>query len=290
MKTKKIDVGPVNGRSSYELAVALGKFNGTLEEYIDKEMNVYNNTVHYSDRMLAEMENLLAGVTEGSSLDLSELIQARGDYKTLATRLNTTDQELEIILERLNAIDPNSIDVDSIRVTGNNRNTELRNNGVTIQWRIIGELTWIDLVSLEELTPNLSIGKVETTDDPEKADVKISGTRRNPVLDFVVPCGKDGAVGGGFVNAHINDAGELIVDIKNDSSQDMIYEDANGTKYIIPAISIGTVETLEYDQPAYASISGTPTNPKLNLGIPKGRPVKVKGYVEDGQFVVIESE
>ena len=37
-----------------------------------------------------------------------------------------------------------------------------------------------------------------------------------------------------------------------------------------PNIQIGTVQTLEPGQPATASISGTPENPLLNLGIPKG--------------------
>ena len=70
MKTREIDVGSVRGLSSYELAVLTGKFDGTLEEYIDKEQEVYDKTVDYSDHMLAEMEQRLASVTNGSSLDL----------------------------------------------------------------------------------------------------------------------------------------------------------------------------------------------------------------------------
>ena len=292
MKTKEIDVGSVTGLSSYQLAVLTGKFNGTLDEYIDKEMQTYNDTVAYSDAMLAEMEQRLASITEGSSLDLSELIQARGDYKLLGERLNATDLELEIILDRLNQIDPSTINVDAIRVTGSNRNTELRNNGVSIQWRVIGESNWVDLVKLTDLIPNIGIGTVDVTDNPEEANVKISGTKMNPRLDFVIPKGKDGkdgASGGGFVNAFVNDKGELIADIKNDSN-DTVITDEEGNKYLVPILSIGTVETLEYDQPAYATITGTLTNPKLNLGIPKGKPVKVKGYVSEDGFIVIESE
>lgn len=37
-----------------------------------------------------------------------------------------------------------------------------------------------------------------------------------------------------------------------------------------PSISIGTVSTLEPDQPATATITGTAKDPVLNLGIPKG--------------------
>ena len=292
MKTKVIDVGSVTGRSSYELAVISGKFSGTLEEYIDKEMKTYNDTVTYSDNAIATMEDLLASVTDGSSLDLSELIQARKGYTLLGDRLDVTDEQLAIILDRLNSIDPNSINVDSIRVTGSNRNVEFRNNGVTIQWRIIGELNWTNLISLDELTPKISVGKVDVTDDPDEAGGKISGTKRNPILDFTIPRGKDGkdgASGGAFVDSRVNNKGELIVTIKNDSS-DMIVTDDDGNKYLVPVIGIGDVETLEHDQPAYVTITGTPTNPKLNFGIPKGKPVKVKGYVDDDGFIVIESE
>ena len=37
-----------------------------------------------------------------------------------------------------------------------------------------------------------------------------------------------------------------------------------------PNIQIGTVETLADGNPATASMSGTPENPLLNLGIPQG--------------------
>ena len=38
-----------------------------------------------------------------------------------------------------------------------------------------------------------------------------------------------------------------------------------------PNIQIGTVETLPAESPATASMTGTPENPLLNLGIPKGK-------------------
>ena len=43
-----------------------------------------------------------------------------------------------------------------------------------------------------------------------------------------------------------------------------------GTDGVTPNIQIGTVETLEAGSPATASMTGTPENPLLNLGIPKG--------------------
>lgn len=45
---------------------------------------------------------------------------------------------------------------------------------------------------------------------------------------------------------------------------------AQGATGATPDLEIGTVETLEPDQPATATITGTPENPVLNLGIPKG--------------------
>lgn len=44
-----------------------------------------------------------------------------------------------------------------------------------------------------------------------------------------------------------------------------------------PNIKIGTVETLEAGSPATASMTGTPENPILNLGIPQGAPGSGEG-------------
>ena len=43
-----------------------------------------------------------------------------------------------------------------------------------------------------------------------------------------------------------------------------------GTDGVTPNIQIGTVDTLPAGSPATASLTGTPENPLLNLGIPKG--------------------
>ena len=47
---------------------------------------------------------------------------------------------------------------------------------------------------------------------------------------------------------------------------------ASGSVGATPNIQIGTVETLLAGSPATASITGTPENPLLNLGIPRGVP------------------
>ena len=49
------------------------------------------------------------------------------------------------------------------------------------------------------------------------------------------------------------------------------YTVTNGTNGATPNIQIGDVTTLQPDQQATASITGTPENPLLNLGIPQGQ-------------------
>ena len=49
---------------------------------------------------------------------------------------------------------------------------------------------------------------------------------------------------------------------------DIVVEDA--AVGVSPNLTIGTVETLEPDTPAYATITGTAMDPVLNLGIPQG--------------------
>ena len=46
---------------------------------------------------------------------------------------------------------------------------------------------------------------------------------------------------------------------------------AKGDPGATPNIQIGTVETLPAESPATASMTGTPENPLLNLGIPRGK-------------------
>lgn len=51
---------------------------------------------------------------------------------------------------------------------------------------------------------------------------------------------------------------------------------AKGEPGTTPNIQIGTVETLDAGSNATASVSGTPENPLLNLGVPKGPPGEIK--------------
>lgn len=68
----------------------------------------------------------------------------------------------------------------------------------------------------------------------------------------------------------------------------------NGADGVTPNIQIGTVETLEAGSPATASMTGTPENPLLNLGIPKGADgtsgKSAYQYAQDGGYTGTETE
>ena len=53
--------------------------------------------------------------------------------------------------------------------------------------------TSIGLCGATGKTPELQIGQVKTVDYTQKASVEITGTRENPILNFNIPKGKDGA-------------------------------------------------------------------------------------------------
>ena len=284
MMTKQVNVGRVLGYSTYELAVRSGKFSGTLEEFLDKEMNAYKLMVKYGDELKAFIENAIAGITdENLETDLSELIAARSTYKTLSDRLSASDEELDIILERLNKIDPATLGEDAIRISGIDKNVELRNNGTHIQWKFVGYTTWENLMSLEEITPNFTVGDVSIVDNNDDTNVSVTGTRRHPVLNFKLPKGRDGVDGGDIIDAQLNDKGEMIVTVKNPDEATYTVDD---NEYIMPVIQIGEVVTLDSDKDAYVTMSGSPTNIKLNFGIPRGKSTKVvEAYKdEDGKL------
>lgn len=50
-RTRQLDLGRVVGLNSYELAVKLGKFQGTLEEYLDKEQQTFDGMVNYGEEL-----------------------------------------------------------------------------------------------------------------------------------------------------------------------------------------------------------------------------------------------
>ena len=93
------------------------------------------------------------------------------------------------------------------------------------------------------VTPDLTIGTTETLPAGSSATATITGTKENPVLNLGIPQGTQGIQG---------------------------ERGGKGDTGATPDISIGTVETLNPDESATATITGTAEDPVLNLGIPKG--------------------
>lgn len=311
MKQKKVNVGKIIGPSSYELAVKHGKFQGTLDEYLNKEMKTFDELKKYADGTKADLEKILSSLTDNSS-NLSELINARNEYPTLGNRLDSIEEDIDILLERINSrfanndqnIEATNIDIDHgdlimtlIDKDNPSSKIEIRNNGSIIQWRQKGYTLWEDLIYLSDIIPQLKIGSVETVDDGD-ADAHITGTPRNPILNLKIPRGKKGLNGGDILDGHINENGELLMTVTVADEDNLDEEnDNNGDcnnpddKNPLPVFRIGNVTTLNWDEPAWASITGTPSNPILNLGIPKGKPTKVKyAHIDENGNIIFETE
>lgn len=60
----------------------------------------------------------------------------------------------------------------------------------------------------------------------------------------------------------------VVIPVLSEEPVDIVVEDS--AVGVAPHLTIGTVETLEPDTPAYATITGTNMEPVLNLGIPQG--------------------
>ena len=132
------------------------------------------------------------------------------------------------------------------------REVELQNNGTAIQWRYVGDSSWTDLVQLSEITgPQGPKGNTGETGPQGEMGPQGPAGETGP-QGPVGPAGKDGAQG------PKGDTGEIGP------------QGPKGDTGATPNIQIGTVQTLEPGQQATASMSGTPENPLLNLGIPKG--------------------
>ena len=114
------------------------------------------------------------------------------------------------------------------------REIQIQNNGTAIQWRYVGDESWTDLVQLSDIT----------------------GAKGDPGEDGITPTIEEN--GNWYLGDE--DTGKPSRGDKGDP----------GPTGATPNIQIGTVQTLEPGQQATASMTGTPENPILNIGIPKG--------------------
>lgn len=298
MKHKKVDIGRIAGLTSYELAVRNG-FIGTEEEYIQKEQKTYNDMVNYADDSKAEMNRLISSVTETlqSGEGVAEVIASRGEYTTLEDRLDASDNTMDTILQRLSTVTGGDIVSDAViddegylvlslksasedAVHGN---IELRKTESQIQWRSNGYKEWTTLVYLRELMPRIDKINVNMIGYDEEPSGIIEGDPNHQTLTLNIPSGKDGAQ---ILDARLKEDGYLYMTVANN---DTVLSKANEIINGIPILSIGDVNTVDYDQGASASISGTPTNPKLNLNIPRGKTTKLnRAYLGDDGFLVFD--
>lgn len=141
------------------------------------------------------------------------------------------------------------------------REIEIQNNGTAIQWRYSGESQWNDLVQISEITgPQGPEGK----QGPPGQD----GAKGEPGENGITPT--IGENGNWYLGE--TDTGKPSRGERGDPGQkgDPGEKGDPGQIGATPDIQIGTVQTLDPEQQATASISGSPENPVLNLGIPKG--------------------
>lgn len=120
------------------------------------------------------------------------------------------------------------------------REIQIQNNGTAIQWRYVGDVSWTDLVQLSDIT----------------------GAKGDPGEDGITPTIREN--GNWYLGEE--DTGKPSRGEKGNPGD----KGDPGPTGATPNIQIGTVQTLEPGQQATASMTGTPENPLLNLGIPKG--------------------
>jgi len=126
------------------------------------------------------------------------------------------------------------------------REIELRNDGTYIQYRYVTTDTWIDLISIAEITgpqgpegpagesSTIEIGTVTTVPNGDPATVTNVGTPSAAVLDFEIPAGPQGNAG------------------------------------TAATIAVGTVTTVDPTDPATVTNVGTSSAAIFDFEIPKG--------------------
>lgn len=149
------------------------------------------------------------------------------------------------------------------------REIELQKSSTAIQWRYVGDESWTDLVQLSEITgpagPQGEQGpKGETGSQGQTGPQGPKGD--NGITPTI------GENGNWYLGD--DDTGKPSRGEKGDPGQkgETGETGETGATGATPNIQIGAVQTLEPGQQATASMTGTPENPLLNLGIPKGDP------------------
>lgn len=83
---REINIGRVTGMNSYELAVAHGKFEGTEEEFVEKEMEMFHKVSEAADEVNKTVEDVK---------NISDYINLRMNYLGYITEPGIIDTILE---------------------------------------------------------------------------------------------------------------------------------------------------------------------------------------------------
>ena len=128
--------------------------------------------------------------------------------------------------------------------------------------------TSIGLCGATGKTPELQIGQVKTVEHTQKASVEISGTRENPILNFNIPKGKDGAklIVREYFNGDIqilNNLNELPEDTNSDSYGKTVMS-VNGIKQLLEKIN-DVLTKANANTNALGSLTSTVQNNKSDI-------------------------
>jgi hypothetical protein len=85
------------------------------------------------------------------------------------------------------------------------RQIELQNSGTQVQWRYVGDTTWIDLIAISTIDASVTVGTVTTLAAGSPATVTNGGTAQDAIFNFGIPAGQDGS---GLTDG---DKGDIIV-------------------------------------------------------------------------------
>ena len=141
------------------------------------------------------------------------------------------------------------------------------------------------------VTPTLAAGNVETLEPGQPATASVTGEGPEYQINLGIPQGKTGETGAQGVQGEIGPRGYTFTPAVDDAGNLSWTNDGGlpnpeevnikgpigatgpqGNPGATPAISVGTVTTLDPGQDATAEITGETPNLTLNLGIPEGQP------------------
>ena len=88
---RRVNLGRIVGDNSYELAVKHGKFEGTEEEYVEKEQKTYDDMVAYCEALKSELSGVIP-LPQKMSLRMNDIGELEEDQiDTVMESFGTND-------------------------------------------------------------------------------------------------------------------------------------------------------------------------------------------------------